>query len=116
MTDDAATFNKQFGGRREPIRFERISRDVDHGHLWAVCIRLPADYEPYGYRKRDNGEEGTWHADCSTGCRWYVELAGKFGLDWGVCTNPRSHRCGLLTFEHQGCPAFEPEDDSGAPE
>src|ERR1700677_2840088 len=26
-----------------------------------------------------------------------------------LCGNPRSHRAGLLTFEHQGCPAFEPE-------
>jgi len=31
--------------------------------------------------------------------------------DWGVCSNPRSPRCGLLTFEHQGCWEFE-----GAPE
>jgi hypothetical protein len=27
--------------------------------------------------------------------------------DWGVCTNPRSHRCSLLTFEHQGCKNFQ---------
>jgi len=27
-------------------------------------------------------------------------------MDWGVCANPKSPRAGLLTFEHQGCPAF----------
>ncbi len=30
-------------------------------------------------------------------------------LDWGVCGNPASHRAGLLTSEHQGCPQFERE-------
>jgi hypothetical protein len=36
-------------------------------------------------------------------------LIGPASLDWGVCGNPRSHRAGLLTFEHQGCGEFEPE-------
>lgn len=27
--------------------------------------------------------------------------------DWGVRDNPRSHRAGLLIFEHQGCAEFE---------
>lgn len=27
--------------------------------------------------------------------------------------NPRSHRAGLLTLEHQGCPAFAGEDEEG---
>ena len=35
-------------------------------------------------------------------------------MDWGVCTNQRSHRCGLLTFEHQGCPAFDYDEEEGA--
>jgi hypothetical protein len=43
------------------------------------------------------------------GCRWYVKLQGSLGHDWGVCTNAQSHRCGLLTFEHQGCQQFERE-------
>lgn len=28
----------------------------------------------------------------------------------GVCVNGASHRCGLPTFEHQGCEQFEPDD------
>ncbi|MBO0862271.1 MAG: DUF3027 domain-containing protein [Chloracidobacterium sp.] len=51
-------------------------------------------------RRRDS-------SDCSCGCRHYAPLEGKEGADWGVCTNPRSPRAGLLTFEHQGCEYFE---------
>jgi hypothetical protein len=45
-----------------------------------------------------------------------VKLAEPFSADWGICANPKSHRCGLLTFEHQGCLAFEEardDDDHG---
>jgi hypothetical protein len=78
-----------------------------HDHLWLAVIQRPLDFEPYGCRVR-NG------ADCSCGCKHYQRLAGEAGHDWGVCMNPRSHRCGLLTFEHQGCPQFEyGEDASG---
>jgi len=109
MSIDDIRFEDEFGGIREHIAHEQIGRAVDHSHLLAVMIRLPGDYEPYGYRKRDPGPD-TWYADCSAGCRWYVPLEGELKYDWGVCTNPRSHRCGLLTFEHQGCLAFEVAD------
>jgi hypothetical protein len=36
-----------------------------------------------------------------------VKLANEIGNDWGVCSNPESPRAGLLTFEHQGCTAFQ---------
>jgi len=45
--------------------------------------------------------------DCSTDCVWFLML--EFG-DWGVCVNPRSPRVGRLTWEHQGCPAWEYSD------
>jgi hypothetical protein len=80
-----------------------------HDHLWNVCKTLPSDFEPYGKRKRDevvNGED-LWHQDCSCGCKFFKPLEGQEGNDWGVCWNPNSPRNGLLTFEHQGCPAFE---------
>jgi hypothetical protein len=32
--------------------------------------------------------------------KWYHTLSGPASLD--ACGNPRSHRAGLLTFEHQG--------------
>lgn len=94
---------------RKVIHRETSSIDPkDHYHLLAICHRMPTDYQPYG-----EAEGGGRGRDCSSGCRWYIELAGNLGMDWGCCANPNSYRCGLLTFEHQGCYAFEKgEDDS----
>jgi hypothetical protein len=69
--------------------------------LHRVCRRLPSDFKPYGDRVRGGAP------DCSCGCRFYVRLLGELSKDWGACTNPRSPRAGLLTFEHQGCAVFE---------
>lgn len=82
-----------------------MNRQDAHEILISICKRLPEDYPPWGTTGRERGE--TWLADCSTGCRHYVPLKGRLGYDWGVCTNPRSHRVGLLTFEHQGCEQYE---------
>ncbi len=71
-----------------------------HERLWAACRQLEWDYEPYGRKERDG-------PDCSGGCKHFEKLEGEAGLDWGVCVNRCSHRCGLLTFEHQGCGYFE---------
>ena len=81
-----------------------------HERLWKACKELPQDYDPWGTVKRwSDPEKG--YPDCSCGCKWYYTLANKrghlIGADWGVCANPKSHRCGLLTFEHQGCQEFE---------
>lgn len=77
-----------------------------HETLWAACRKLPGDYKPYGDSERD--------IDCSAGCKFFYVLAHRdgehLGYDWGICANPRSHRCGLLTFEHQGCGEFESPD------
>lgn len=72
-----------------------------HEGMWAVCRKLPSDFEPYGERVRVEGP------DCSCGCRFFVPLHGNLAFDWGVCANPKSPRAGLLTFEHQGCREFE---------
>lgn len=81
---------------------------ISHDHLWSVTKKLPEDYEPYG--EVDRWEVGAG-SDCSCGCRWFAKLEGPLGMDWGVCTNPASHRVGLLTFEHMGCVKFELETD-----
>ena len=75
-------------------------RQLLHEHLHSICRRLPSDFQPYGERERDG-------PDCSSGCKHFLKLPGKLGLDWGVCVNPASPRAGLLTFEHQGCENFE---------
>ncbi len=73
--------------------------DATHDELWNVRHRSLQDYRPHGKHERDG-------SDCSCGCAFYHRLDGPRGFDWGVCFNPESYRCGLLTFEHQGCPNF----------
>ena len=72
-----------------------------HETLWQIVRRLHTDYEPFGNAEREG-------LACSSGCRYFIKLAGDVGNDWGVCSNPESPRAGLLTFEHQGCTSFEP--------
>ena len=71
-----------------------------HARLWKVCRDLVA-YQ--------NGTDTNNHelSDCSCGCEWFVQLRGKEGNDWGVCTCQKSPRAGLLTFEHMGCSEFK---------
>lgn len=77
---------------------QKIPEDL-HSLLWAIVEKSQSDYEPYGTVLRDK-------CDCSCGCKWYLPLQAV-PLDWGVCSNKKSHRVGKLTFEHQGCPHFE---------
>lgn len=87
----------------------RLSKDEHrslHHLLLELCPKLPTDFEPYGQRSR----EEDWGPDCSCGCKHFLELEGVLGADWGVCSNPRSPRRGLLTFEHQGCREFEDDE------
>jgi len=77
--------------------------DTTHDELHGILRRLPSDFEPWGQRSREND----WGPDCSCGCRWFIRLQANLNHDWGVCSNPGSPRCGLLTFEHQGCREFE---------
>lgn len=39
----------------------------------------------------------------------------RLGYDWGVCIERQSPRSGLLTFKHQGCEFFEPEEEESEP-
>lgn len=86
--------------------------------LWRACRLLPDDFRPWGEVDKEDPSApgGSWH-DCSSGCVHFLALQdtaeAPISLDWGVCANPRSHRWGLLTFEHQGCPEarYEGEDE-----
>ncbi len=75
-----------------------------HEHLLSIYRRLPSDFQPYGERERND------EPDCSVGCKYFLQLPGNLGTDWGVCINPVSPRAGLLTFEHQGCEQFESDE------
>ena len=78
---------------------------INHDYLLEMVKRLPEDYKPFGELERwANPEEE--YPDCSMGCKYFIELKGELGNDWGVCCNKNSHRYSLLTFEHQGCQKF----------
>lgn len=76
----------------------------EHDRLLELVKKLPQDFEPLGKQDRESDD---YCGDCSCGCKFYRPLEGELAADWGVCTNHKSHRCGLLTFEHQGCMQFE---------
>lgn len=82
-------------------------------NLFDFCKVLDTDYVEYGGKiTRADGDYR--YLDCSVGCKHFVPLYDKvnkdLNLDYGVCTNLRSKRCGLLTFEHQaGFGCFEME-------
>jgi len=73
-----------------------------HKYLWTIVKCLDSDFEPYGSRNRDED----YGPDCSCGCYCFEPVRGPLGSDWGVCTNNKSPRCGLLTFEHMGCKEY----------
>ena len=78
---------------------------TEHNRLLRDVVRkLPQDYAPWGNVTEEQRDP---YVDCSCGCKFYRVLEGPLGADWGVCTNPKSHRNGLLTFEHQGCMQFK---------
>lgn len=81
--------------------------NTPHDALHGILRKLPSDFEPWGLRSREND----WGPDCSCGCRWFVRLHADLNHDWGLCSNPGSPRCGLLTFEHQGCREFEGSEE-----
>ena len=83
---------------------------ITHEKLWTIVPKLPGDYDLWGNVIRWE-DEAAAYPDCSCGCVFAAWLEGRLGSDWCVCTNPASHRTGLLTFEHQGCQAFEPKED-----
>ncbi len=81
--------------------------DPRHEPLHEIVKKLPSDFEPWGERSR----EEHWGPDCGCGCRWFVPLEPDLQCDWGICYKAQSPRCGLLTFEHQGCREFEASED-----
>lgn len=100
---------------REKMRLALNAADEESAEHWRLLGHIvqldPRDWDGYGLLDRWNGEYEGDSRDCSCGCIHYRPLAGTLAADWGVCTNPASHRSGKLTFEHQGCPGFEPEED-----
>lgn len=78
--------------------------------LQTVLRKRTTDYKPWGKVERWKDPEANY-PDCSCGCKHFKPLYNEktqIDCDYGVCTNPKSARCGLLTFEHQaGKDCFE---------
>lgn len=87
---------------------------AEHQRLLTILPTRPEDYDPWGQNIRWSDPQKPY-PDCSGGCRfarWLEDIKGTdayLSMDWCVCTNPASHRVGLLTFEHQGCEKYERE-------
>ena len=45
-------------------------------------------------------------------CRYYVELTGEPGTDWGACTGEESQHDGQLVFEHWTCRNWAEEEEA----
>ncbi|NBP55943.1 hypothetical protein EBU71_05300 [bacterium] len=84
---------------------------INHDYLLEMAKRLPEDYKPFGELERWANPEKEY-PDCSMGCKYFIELKGELGNDWGICCNKNSHRYSLLTFEHQGCQKFVFDKDN----
>ena len=70
--------------------------------LWKIVKVLPTDYSDYGGQVERWVDTNKSYPDCSSGCIHFRKLDD----DWGVYTNEKGPRAGLLTFEHQageGC-------------
>jgi len=100
---------------REQFRLALNTEDDQHSEHWRLHAHIveldPRDWDGYGLLDRWEGQFPGERGDCSAGCAHYRPLEGQLGFDWGVCASPISHRRGKLTFEHQGCYAFEPGED-----
>jgi len=78
--------------------------------LLELCKKLDSDYIEYGGKITRWFDPDYNYADCSCGCKYFIPLHNEQNkgadFDFGVCTNPKSKRCGLLTYEYQagyGC-------------
>lgn len=87
-----------------------------HDDLKKVLKVLPSDYSDYGGQIIRWSDPDKNYPDCSNGCKYFIALNGNLGYDWGVCSNPKSDRAGLLTWEHQAgmdCFIFDEERTYG---
>ncbi len=90
-----------------------------HQSLLDRVTRLPTDYRDYGGDVERWADPELHYADCSSGCRHFLNLRGKLGSDWGVCGKTDGPRFSLLTFEHQagfGCFDFDENAEDGLPQ
>lgn len=87
---------------------------INRENLKKACKTLDTDYLDYGGKISRWLDPNSDYNDCSCGCKHFVPLYNEkiegADTDFGVCTNQKSKRVGLLTSEHQaGYGCFELE-------
>lgn len=87
-----------------------MKKNQPENQLLKACKILNTDYIDYGGKITRYLDPDLNYPDCSCGCKYFIPLHDEKNncqdFDFGVCINPKSQRCGLLTFEHQagfGC-------------
>jgi len=79
-------------------------------HITSAESEMDSTYERWALRRNRKTEapdyKDSWAYEQCGECRFWIPLAGKTGLDYGVCTNYRSPRDGRAQFEHDGCDEF----------
>lgn len=107
-------FTRRLAARKKRIldkvaQGKRLSmRETRSGDLIFSLIEvLPGDYTDYGGQVERWVDPDKGYPDCSN-CRYFIRFGEGVAGDYGVCGNPKSHRAGKLTFEHQsGVDCFE---------
>jgi hypothetical protein len=82
----------------------------DKNSLLNFCRVFDTDYSDYGGQINRKSKSAFEYSDCSCGCMYFVPLYDaknkEASLEYGVCINEKSKRCGFLTHENQagyGC-------------
>jgi len=71
-----------------------------------VKVNEQAHREETAGRWSDRAAVHDWSPDQCGRCTYWVPLAGRWGLDWGVCSNGQSPNDARVTSEPDRCPAF----------
>ncbi len=75
-------------------------------HGQAVKTNDQAHREATARRWGDRISADDWSPDQCGRCTFWVPLAGRWGLDWGACSNAQSPNDGKVTSDPDRCHAF----------
>lgn len=79
-------------------------------NLHKSLIILPTDYNDFGGCVKRWENPNLQYPDCSE-CKHFASLRESLGNDWGVCTNLKGPRKGLLTWQYMaGFGCFESKE------
>lgn len=85
---------------------EGVPEDGDkHGRFgpWPATF---GDYDEATDTPTHQPDEGQGYCLQCGGCRYYMPVPGRLGMDWGACSNPRSEYDARMVFEHWTCRVY----------